>query len=59
LPKIFANALQRQKVHREPRASFFEMRELKDRLEQENIFLREEIERHHIENLLKSVEWRV
>ncbi|MBW1902077.1 MAG: sigma 54-interacting transcriptional regulator [Deltaproteobacteria bacterium] len=48
IAEVFANTLARQKGDRELRAAFSEIRELKDRLEQENIFLREEIEiKHH------------
>jgi formate hydrogenlyase transcriptional activator len=48
IAEVFANALARQKGDRELRVALSEVRELKDRLEQENIFLREEIKiKHH------------
>lgn len=47
LGEIFANALVRQKADRELQAAFSEISTLKERLEQENIYLREEIELRH------------
>ena len=44
---VFANVLTRQKGDRELQAAFSEVRELKGKLEQENIFLREKIEIKH------------
>ena len=48
IAEVFANVLARQKGDRELREALSEVHELKDRLEQENIFLREGIEiKHH------------
>jgi formate hydrogenlyase transcriptional activator len=48
IAEVFANALARQKGNRELLTALSKVRELKDRIEQENIFLREEIKiKHH------------
>ncbi len=54
IAEVFANALARQKGDLELRAALTELRKLRDRLEQENIFLREEIEIKHHEIVGKS-----
>ncbi|MCP4397903.1 MAG: PAS domain S-box protein [bacterium] len=47
LGEIFANALIRKRVEKQLQDAFSEIKDLKDRLEQENIYLREEVELKH------------
>jgi transcriptional regulator with GAF, ATPase, and Fis domain len=47
ISEIFANALVRKQKEQKLRAAFSEVEQLKDRLQQENIYLKEEIELEH------------
>jgi transcriptional regulator with GAF, ATPase, and Fis domain len=44
LAEIFSNAIQRKQTEEELRTAYIEIKQLKDRLEAENIYLRQEIE---------------